>query len=96
MNKKYYVYIVTNYTNNVFYTGITNNLQRRIYEHKKGLIKSSFSKKYRLYKLIWFEEFADPKEAIIIEKKVKDMNRNRKLKLIQEKNPKFKDLLSIR
>lgn len=79
MNKSWYVYIVTNYTNNVFYTGITNNLQRRVWEHKNKIIKNSFTNKYHLYKLIWFEEFNNPQEAIIDEKKVKDMRREKKL-----------------
>lgn len=96
MNKTWFVYIITNYTNNVFYTRITNNLQKRIYEHKAKLINKSFSKKYKLYKLLWFEEFKNPTEAIIIEKKVKDMRRERKLKLIREKNPNFKNLLTLR
>ena len=96
MNKSWYVYIITNYTNNVFYTGITNNLERRIYEHKSGVSEDSFSKKYKLYKLIWFEEFNLPKEAIIIEKKVKDMSRLKKLKFIKDKNPNFNDLSTLR
>ena len=96
MVKKWSVYIITNYTNNVFYTGITNNIQRRIYEHKTGLVDNSFSKKYKLYKLIWFEEFNSPKEAIIIEKKVKDMRREKKLRLIKELNPELNDLSTLR
>jgi len=92
MNKKYYVYIISNYTNNVFYTGVTSNLQRRIFEHKTRTVNNSFTKKYHLYKLIWFEEFNNPKDAIIIEKKVKDMRREKKLKLMKDKNPNFKDL----
>lgn len=92
--KKWYVYIITNYTNSVFYTGITNNLERRIFEHHSKLIKSSFSSKYHLYKLIWFEEYSSPKEAIEAEKKVKDWRREKKLMLIKSKNPKLKDLFS--
>lgn len=67
--KNYYVYILTNYTNNVFYTGVTNNLQRRILEHKTKVSPKSFSAKYKLYKLLWFEEFYSPLEAIAAEKK---------------------------
>jgi putative endonuclease len=96
MDKKMFVYIITNYANTVFYTGVTNNLQRRIYEHKTGTVDNSFSKKYKLYKLIWFEEFNSSKEAIIIEKRVKDMRREKKLKLITDKNPKFNDLIALR
>lgn len=96
MDKKWFVYIITNYLNTVFYTGVTNNLQRRIYEHKTGIVDNSFSKKYRIYKLIWFKEFNSPNEAIIIEKKIKDMRREKKLKLITDKNPKFNDLSAFR
>lgn len=96
MNKSWFVYIITNYKNTVFYTGITNNLQRRIYEHKKGIVDNSFSKKYRLYKLVWFEEFNSPDQAIIFEKKIKDMRREKKLKLIKSKNQKFVDLFTLR
>ena len=96
MDKKMFVYIITNYANTVFYTGVTNNIQRRVYEHKTGIVDNSFSKKYHLYKLVWFEEFNSPKEAIVIEKKVKDMRREKKLKLIKDKNPKFNDLITLR
>jgi len=65
------VYIITNYTNTVLYTGVRNNLERRIYEHKNGEIKSSFSHRYRLYKVIWFQEFDSPNAAITMEKRIK-------------------------
>lgn len=94
MNKNYFVYIITNYQNTVLYTGITNNLKKRIEEHKKGISKNSFSNKYRLYKLVWFEEFKTPNEAILIEKRIKGWTRNKKIDLIKRKNPNFQDLLS--
>lgn len=94
MNKSYFVYILTNYTNSVFYIGITNNLQRRIFEHKTKVNPDSFTGKYRLYKLIWFEEFPTAQEAIIIEKRIKGWTRIKKIKLITSKNPSFKDLNS--
>lgn len=75
---------------------MTDNLNKRIYQHKTGIINNSFSKRYRLYKLVWFEEFKDPQETIIIEKKIKDMRRERKLELIKKKNPYFKDLFTLR
>ena len=96
MPKNWFVYIITNYKNTVLYTGITNNLQRRIWEHKTGLIKSSFSKKYHLYKLVWFEEFNTPREAIEAEKKIKGWKREKKIKLIKGKNPNFQDLFTLR
>lgn len=93
MDKNYFVYIITNYKNTVFYIGITNDLKRRIYEHKKGINVSSFSKKYRLFKLIWYEIFSNPNDAIVTEKKIKGWKRNRKVELIKAKNPFLKDLL---
>ena len=84
MNKCWYVYIITNFTNSVLYTGITNDIERRIYEHKSGSSKSSFSKRYRLYKLIWFQEFDSPDAAIEAEKQIKSWRREKKLALIQE------------
>jgi len=89
--KRWYVYIITNYKNTVLYIGVTNNLQRRINEHRQG-IGSKFSKKYRLYKLIWFEEFTSPLEAIATEKRLKGWRREKKVRLIEEKNPQWKDL----
>jgi len=91
---KWYVYIITNHTNRVLYTGITNDLNRRIFEHKSGIICTSFSTKYKLYKLIWFEEFTSPRDAISSEKKIKGWTREKKLKLIRQLNPNFKDLYS--
>lgn len=87
MTKDYFVYILTNHTNTVFYTGITNNLSRRIWEHKNKLNPDSFTGKYKVYKLVWFELFSNPEEAIIVEKKVKDMRKEKKLLLIKNKNP---------
>lgn len=92
MGKHWYVYIITNYTNSVLYTGITNNLTRRLFEHKSGLSDSSFSHKYKLYKLIWFQEFSSPQEAITIEKKIKGWKRAKKIKLIKKLNLGLKDL----
>lgn len=92
MNKNYFVYIVSNFTNTVLYTGITDNLIKRVYEHKTGLVQNSFSERYHLYKLIWFEVFPSPDEAIIIEKRIKGWKRFKKINLIKEKNPGFKDL----
>ena len=92
MSKLYYVYIATNQRHTVLYIGITNNLNRRIYEHKNKLIKG-FTNKYNIDKLVWYQEFSNPNEAIRIEKKLKGWKRNRKIDLIKSKNPEFKDLL---
>ena len=96
MVKSWFVYILTNYSNSVLYTGITNNLNRRISEHKEGLIKDSFTSRYKLYKLLWFEEFPSPNEAIQVEKRVKDFRRDKKINLIKLKNPNFQDLFTLR
>lgn len=92
MNKKYFAYIITNHSNSVLYTGVTNNLIKRLYEHKTGALKSSFSAKYRLYKLIWFQEFNDVNEALNAEKIIKGWKREKKIDLIKEQNPEFRDL----
>jgi len=96
MIKSWYVYIATNYTNSVFYTGITNNLQRRIWEHQQKFDQKSFTSRYRIYKLIWFCEFSNPQDAITAEKKVKDYRREKKLRLITSLNPQFQDLAALR
>lgn len=91
MDKRYYVYVMTNQWDSVFYTGITNNLVRRIYEHKNKLVKG-FTEKYKISRLIYFEEFSDPREAITREKQFKDYNRAKKLEIIERVNPFLKDL----
>lgn len=89
--KRYFVYILTNKINTVLYVGITNDLIRRIYEHKNELVKG-FTKKYNVNKLVYFEEFSDPENAILREKQIKAGSRKKKLDLIMKNNPKFKDL----
>ncbi|MDP3955096.1 MAG: GIY-YIG nuclease family protein [bacterium] len=91
MDKEYYVYIATNKINTVLYTGVTNNLVRRIYEHKNKLIKG-FSSKYNICKLVYFEIYNDINEAIKREKQIKAGSRKKKLELIKKINPDFKDL----
>jgi putative endonuclease len=88
----YYVYIITNYTNSTIYTGITNNLIRRIKEHKDK-INPSFSSRYNLYKLVYFEVFDKPLTAINREKQIKKYNRMKKDNLIKTMNPDWNDLL---
>lgn len=88
---KYYLYIIANFKNSVLYLGVTNNLKRRILEHKNGL-NNGFSKKYNCNKLIWFEEFSDIKFAIEKEKQMKKWKRIYKENLINEMNPEWKDL----
>ena len=89
---QYFVYILTNKTHSVLYTGVTNDLIRRIYEHKNHLDKGSFTDKYNVSKLIYFEQTADVNAAIEREKQIKSWKRDRKLALIMESNPRFLDL----
>ncbi len=87
----YYVYILANQFNDVFYVGVTNNLERRITEHQSGLIEG-FTKKYRVHKLVYFESYHDVKAAIAREKQLKNWNREKKRFLIERMNPEWKDL----
>ncbi len=89
--KYYYVYIATNRINTVFYTGVTNNLVRRMYEHREKLT-SGFTERYNINKLVWFEGYEDINEAIKREKQIKGGSRKKKLYLIITFNPEFTDL----
>jgi len=89
--RQYYVYILTNKNNRVLYIGITNDLPRRIYEHKNKLI-NGFTKKYNLNKLIYYETTEDIFSALEREKQLKNWHREWKLNLINNFNPKWIDL----
>ena len=82
---------MTNKNNTVLYTGVTNDLQRRVYEHKEKLIEG-FTKKYNVVKLVYYEIFDDPENAITREKQIKAGSRQKKLDLINSMNQKWKDL----
>lgn len=84
---------MTNSTNKVLYTGVTNDLIRRVYEHKNKLI-DGFTSKYNITKLVYFEIFQDPVTAIRREKFIKNLLRRKKLELIENNNPDFDDLYS--
>jgi len=88
---QYYVYIVSNKRKGTLYIGMTNDLQRRIYEHKNKLVEG-FTKKYNLDKLIYFEEYQDVQHAIKREKQLKNWNRAWKIELIENENKDWKDL----
>lgn len=87
----YYIYILTNKNNSVFYIGITNNLIRRIYEHRHFLVLG-FTSRYQLNKIVYFEEYINALEAIRREKQLKNWHRQWKINLIKKSNPEFEDL----
>ena len=91
MRKQYCVYIMTNKNNNVLYTGVTNDLKRRIYEHKQKLI-NGFTKEYNVNKLVYYEVFEDIYNAIRREKQIKGGSRKKKLDLINSFNKEWIDL----
>jgi putative endonuclease len=88
--KNYYVYIMTNHSKTL-YTGMTNDINRRVYEHKQKLI-SGFTQKYNINKLVYFEETTDVTEAIAREKQIKGWLREKKIALVESINPTWKDL----
>ncbi len=89
--KEYHVYIITNKTYSVLYIGVTNNLERRMYEHKNKLVPG-FSKKYNLCKLVYCDAFYDIASAVEAEKKIKGWKRSKKEELIESINPNWIDL----
>ena len=91
MYKQYYIYILTNKNNTVLYTGVTNNLQRRVYEHKQKLVEC-FTKKYNLDKLVYYEVLNDIKNAITREKQIKGGSRQSKIDLVNSMNDTWHDL----
>jgi putative endonuclease len=91
MNDQYYIYIMANKHNTVLYTGVTNNLIRRIYEHKEKLA-SGFTKRYNINKLVYYEVFQEVYNAIKREKQIKGGSRQEKIDLINSVNPDWKDL----
>ena len=91
INHQYFVYILTNYTKSTLYIGVTNNLLRRLEEHREGVI-DCFSKKYKTYYLVYFEEYQDIWDAIAREKQLKRWRRDKKNFLIETLNPEWNDL----
>lgn len=89
--KQYFIYIMTNFENGTLYTGVTNNLVRRVYEHKNKLAEG-FTKKYDLDKLVYFEVFGSIEYAISREKQIKGGSRKKKLDLINKFNKEWVDL----
>ena len=89
---QYYVYILSNRTGTTIYVGVTGDLIRRVYEHKHHMDKGSFTDKYDVTRLVYFEATSDVRAAIAREKQIKGWNRARKNKLVATMNPKWEDL----
>jgi putative endonuclease len=89
--KQYYVYVMTNKSNKVLYTGVTNDLKRRTYEHKEKLVEG-FTKRYNIAKLVFFEVCDDIESAILREKQIKGGSRQKKIDLVNSMNNKWRDL----
>jgi putative endonuclease len=90
-NHDYWVYILTNKRCTTLYIGITNNIVRRLYQHRYGQVKG-FTRRYHLNRLVWLEHFRNANDAIACEKKLKGWRRSRKVALIEQTNPQWLDL----
>ena len=88
----YFVYMLTNSTNVALYTGITNDLERRLWEHRNHADPKSFTARYHITKLVYFEQTSDVEAAIAREKQIKAMSRAKKNKLIEKQNPNWEEL----
>ncbi len=86
----YYTYIVAS-RSRTLYTGVTNNITRRVWEHREGLIPG-FAKRYRIHRLVWYEPTRDVRRAIAREKEIKGWSREKKINLIEAQNPTWEDL----
>jgi putative endonuclease len=92
MTKRGFIYILTNKYNKVVYIGVTNDLKRRVYEHKTKLNPKSFTSRYNLNKLVYFEEYTNIKDAIAREKQLKAGSRQKKIDLVNSMNEEWRDL----
>ena len=90
MKKSYYIYILRS-INGIFYIGFTSNLVQRIWQHKNKLVEG-FTTKYNVDKLIYYETYTDPENAILREKQLKNWNRKKKIELISKTNPTFEEI----
>ena len=91
MDRLFYIYIMTNKGNTVLYTGVTNDLKRRVYEHKEKLV-AGFTEKYNITKLVYYEIYDDINNAIWREKQIKGGSRQKKVELIDSMNKNWRDL----
>ncbi len=90
--RRYFVYIMTSNSLSTMYVGVTNDVGRRVFEHRNGM-GSEFAKKYRVTRLVYVEEFEDPNEAIAREKQLKGWKRIRKNELVRAANPNWEDMM---
>ncbi len=91
MDKQFYIYLMTNKLNTVLYTGVTNDIQRRVFEHREKLVEG-FTKKYNITKLVYYEVVEDAQTAIAREKQIKSGSRQKKIALVESMNPAWNDL----
>ena len=91
--KDCFVYLMTNKTRTTLYTGITNNLERRVWEHQRKTVKG-FTSKYNIDRLVYYEVYPSPRDAIAREKEIKGWKRSKKNALVESLNPKWSDLAS--
>ncbi|MBU2613632.1 GIY-YIG nuclease family protein [Patescibacteria group bacterium] len=91
---RYFVYILTNVSGSVLYTGITNDLARRLEEHRSGNVASTLTSRYRTTKLVWYAVSESAEAAIMEEKRIKGGSRMKKLELVRGMNPSWRDLSS--
>jgi len=91
VSRQYYVYIMTNNRNTVLYVGVTNDLIRRVYEHKERLA-NGFTRKYNIVKLVYYEVLEDVENAILREKQIKAGSRQKKIQLVNSMNREWRDL----
>jgi len=89
--KEYYVYILASSKNGTLYTGVTSDLRRRIFEHRTGCVEG-FTRKYKVYRLVYYEKYDNIYAAISREKRLKKWNRKWKIRLIEKNNPTWMDL----
>jgi putative endonuclease len=90
-DRHYYIYVLTNWNNRVIYIGVTNDLERRVFEHKNKLVKG-FTEKYNVNNLVYFEETGDVNAALAREKEIKKWRREKKDALVTNSNPQWTEL----
>jgi len=91
---EFFVYLITNRSRVVLYTGVTNNLERRVWEHQNAEV-AGFTKTYKVNRLVYYESFDDPLDAIAREKEIKGWRRSKKNALVETLNPKWADLSCV-